>query len=43
MSLGKETEIQIQEAKRAPNKINPRKFIPTHIVIKVAKHNDREF
>ena len=36
-NLKKETNIQIQEAKRVPNKINPRRDMPKHIVIKLTK------
>ena len=41
-NLGKETEIHIQESQRAPNKINPRRSTPRHIVIKMAKSSDKE-
>ena len=41
-NLGKETEIQIQEAQRSLNKINPRRSTPRHIVIKMAKSSDKE-
>ena len=37
LALRKETEIHIQESHRAPNKINPRRFPPRHIVIKIQK------
>ena len=33
----KEIDIKLQEAYRAPNKLNPNKPIPTYIIIKVAK------
>ena len=33
----KDTDFKIQEAQRAPNKLNPR-----HIIIKMAKVNDKE-
>ena len=39
-NLGKETEIQIQEAQKAPNKINLRRSTPRHKIIKTAKSND---
>lgn len=32
-NLRKETDIQIQEAQRAPNKISPEKPTPRHIII----------
>ena len=41
-NLGKETEIQAQKAQRAPNRINPKKTTPRHIVIKMAKIKDKE-
>ena len=33
----KKTDIKIQEAQRAPNKLNPNRTTPRHIVIKMAK------
>ena len=41
-NLGKEKDIQVQEAKRIPNKMNPRKPTPRHIIIKTAKVKDKE-
>ena len=40
-NLGKETEIQIQEAQRATNKISPRMSMLRHIVIKTGKSIDK--
>ena len=40
--MGKETDIQVQEAQRIPNKINPKRTIPRHTVIKIAKIKDKE-
>ena len=37
----KDTECKIQEAQRAPNKLNPNRPTPRHI-IKMAKVNDKE-
>ena len=37
----KATDIKMQEAHRAPNKLNPNKIIPRHI-IKIAKFKDKE-
>jgi len=37
----KETDIKIQEAQRAPNKLNPNRTTPRHIIIKMAKVNER--
>ena len=33
----KHTDIKIQEAQRAPNKLNPNRPTPRHIIIKMAK------
>ena len=33
----KETDIKIQEAQRAPNKLNPNRPTTRHIIIKMAK------
>ena len=33
----KDTNIKIQEAQRAPNKLNPNRPTPRHIIIKMAK------
>ena len=38
----KDTDIKIQEAQRAPNKLNPNRTTPRHIIIKTAKVNDKE-
>lgn len=40
-NLKKETDTQIQEAQRVPNKINPNRPIPRHILIKMAKAKER--
>ena len=34
--------IKIQEAQRAPNKLNPNRPTPRHIIIKMAKVSDKE-
>ena len=36
------THIKIQEAQRAPNKLNPNRPTTRHIIIKMAKFNDKE-
>ena len=36
-NLKKETDIQVQEAQRIPNKMNPNRPTPTHIKGKIAK------
>ena len=37
-----ETGIQVQEAQRIPNKINPKRNAPRHTVIKMAKLKDQK-
>ena len=39
----KDTDIKIQEAQRAPNKLNSNRPKPRHIIIKMAKVKDRGF
>ena len=41
-NLKKETDIQIQEAQRVPNKTNPNRPMPRQIIIKMAKVKDKE-
>ena len=41
-NLNKETDIQIQETQRAPNKLNPNRPIPRHSIIKITKFKDKE-
>ena len=36
-NLKKETDIQVQKAQRVPNKMNPNRPIPRHIMTKMAK------
>ena len=36
-NMGKETATQVQEAERVPGRINPRRNMPRHIVIKLTK------
>ena len=38
----KDTDIKIQEAQEAPNKLNPNRPTPGHIIIKMAKVKDKE-
>uniref|UniRef100_A0A8D0LXS0 Uncharacterized protein n=2 Tax=Sus scrofa TaxID=9823 RepID=A0A8D0LXS0_PIG len=38
----KDNEFKIQEAQRAPNKLNPNRPTPRHIIIKMAKVSDKE-
>ena len=34
-NLAKELDIQVQEAQRVPNKLDPKRPISTHIIMKV--------
>ena len=40
--MGKEIATQVQEAQRGPYRINPRRNMPRHIVIKLTKIKDKE-
>ena len=40
-NLKKETDIQVQEAQRVPNKMNPNRPTPRHIIIKMTKVKER--
>ena len=37
----KHTDIKIQEAQRVPNKLNPNRPTPRHIILKMAKVKER--
>ena len=39
---GKEIAIQVQETQRVPNRINPRRNTPRHILIKLTKIKKKE-
>ena len=41
-NMGKEIVSQVQEAQRVPYRINPRRNMPRHILIKLAKIKDKE-
>ena len=41
-NLVKEKYAQVQEAQRAPNKMDPKRPTLRHIIIKMAKHKDKE-
>ena len=40
--MGKEIVSQVQETQRVPNRINPRRNTPRHIVIKLTKIKHKE-
>ena len=41
-NMGKEIVTQVQEAQRVPYRINPRRNMPRHMIIKLAKIKDKE-
>ena len=41
-NLVEQKDIQVQEARRAPMKMNPKRLTPRHITIKMAKFEDKE-
>lgn len=41
-TLGEETDVQIQEAQKVQNKINPKRPTLRHIMIKLSKFKDEE-
>ena len=41
-NMGKEVATQVQEAQRVAERINPRRNMPRHIVIKLTKIKDKE-
>ena len=41
-NMGKEIATQVQEAQRVPYRINPKRNMPRHIVIKLAKIKDKK-
>lgn len=40
--LAKDINLQLQEAEQTPNKINPKKLIPRHIIVKRLKSKDKK-
>ena len=40
--MGKEIATQVQETQRVPNRINPRRNTPRHILIKLTKIKHKE-
>jgi len=38
--LRKETDIQVQESRRVPNKMNSKRFTPRYIITKMSKVKD---
>ena len=42
LNLVKEIDIQVQEAQKIPNKMNPKRRTPRYIIINMPKVKDRE-
>ena len=42
LTLAKEIDIQAQEAHRVPNKLDPKRTTPRHIIIKMSKVKNKE-
>ena len=40
--MGKETVNEVQQAQRVPHRINPRRSMPRHILIKLTKTKHKE-
>ena len=40
--LVKEIDTQVQEAQKVPNKLDPKRTTPRHIIIKMPKTKDKE-
>ena len=41
-NLVKKIDMQVQEAQRVPNKMDPKRTTPRHIIIKMPKVKDKE-
>ena len=41
-NLAKEIDIQVQEAQRVPNKLDPKRTTPRHVIIKMSKFKDKK-
>ena len=41
-NLGKELDIQAEDAERVPNKLDPKRTTPRHVVIRLPKVKDKE-
>ena len=42
LNLLKEQDIEVQEAQRVSNKVNPKRPTPRHIIIKMTRLKDKE-
>ena len=41
-NLGKKKDIKVQEEQEVPNKLDPKRTTPRHIIIKMPKVKDKE-
>ena len=41
-NMAKELDIQVEEAQRVPNKLNPKRTTPRYIIIKMPKVKNKE-
>ena len=41
LNLVKEIDIQVQEAQRVPNKLDPKRVTPRHVIIKMPKVKEK--
>ena len=42
-TLGNETATQVQGAQKVPNKMNPNRNTPRHLIIRMVSNKDKEF
>ena len=42
LNLAKEMHMQVHEAQRVPNKLDPKRTAPRHIIIKMPQVKDKE-
>ena len=42
LNLSKETDIQMQEAQKVPNKKNPKRFMLRHTIVKLSNIKDKK-
>ena len=42
LNMANKIDIQVQEAQKVPNKLDPKKTTPPHIIIKMPKFKDKE-
>ena len=40
-NLAKELDLQVQDAQRVPKKLDPRRHIPRHMILKLPKIKDK--